>query len=142
MILTGSSKEESLIVVLNKGDRLIETITHLVEKHEIKGGFISGIGALSNVELGYYQLEKKTYLRKTFQEDDYELLSLKGNITLKENAPYVHVHAVLGRKDFSTFGGHLFEATVAVTVELTIVPFGKMPRREINEAIGLALICG
>ncbi|MDP3559672.1 MAG: DNA-binding protein, partial [Legionellaceae bacterium] len=127
MILRGSS-EGSIVIVLNKGDKLVENLTHLMTQHGVKGGLISGVGALKEVELGYYELENKTYLRKTFQEEDYELLSLNGNITLKDNAPYIHVHAVLGKSNFSTFGGHLFEAVVAVTAEITVIPLGKMPR--------------
>lgn len=141
MILNGL-KERSFLIVLNKEDLLVATLTHLITEHNIKGGLICGIGALKKVELGYYDLEHQTYKRKTFHEEDYELLSLNGTISLKENAPYVHVHAVLGKSDFSTFGGHLFEATVAVTAEITLIPLGKMPRRELNSAIGISLLCG
>lgn len=141
MLLKGSN-EGSLLVVLNKGDRLVEKLTQLMTEHGIQGGSISGVGALKDVELGYYELEQKTYLRKTFSDGDFELLSLNGNLSLKDNAPYIHVHAVLGNRDFTTFGGHLFEAVVAVTVELTVIPLGMMPTRTLNPGIGLALLCG
>lgn len=130
------------MVVIKKEEKLVETLTRFVTEHRIQGGYVSGIGALKDVELGYYELEKQTYLRKTFQDDDYELLCVKGNITLRENTPYIHVHALLGARDFSTFGGHLFEATVAVTAEITIIPFGVMPHRALDKETGLHLICG
>jgi predicted DNA-binding protein with PD1-like motif len=96
---------------------------------------------LIHVELGYYHLEHKDYLRKTFSEMDYELISLTGNISLKDGNPYIHVHAALGDNQFRVFGGHLFEAEVAVTAEVSIIPLGKMPVRELDKNIGLATIC-
>src|SRR5262249_269445 len=92
------------------------------------------------VQLGYYDLHKKDYIRKTFDDEDYELLALNGNISLKDMLPYVHVHTALGRSDFSLFGGHMFEAVVAVTAEIYITPFGVMSERSFQENLGLATI--
>lgn len=141
MILKGSNHER-LFVILNKGELLVQSLTKVVEDNHIQGGFITGIGALKDVELGYYILEKQTYIRKHFLHEDFELIALNGNISLKEGKPFIHVHAALGRQDFSTFGGHLFEGTVAVTTEISILPLGLMPQRKLDEAIGIALICG
>lgn len=141
MILSGSN-DGSMMVILNRGDSLVATLTQVMSEHNVKGGLISGIGAIKDVELGYYELENQTYVRRKFLNEDFELLSLSGNISIKENVPYVHLHTVLGKKDFSTFGGHLFEAVVAVTAEITVIPLGLMPRRELDSAVGLALICG
>src|SRR5215216_3783148 len=124
-------------LVLEKEEKIHETLTQFVAEQKIQGGFITGIGALKNVEIGFYDLENKTYLRETFAEGDYELISLNGNITLKEEMPYIHSHVILGKRDFSTFGGHLFEAIVAVTAEISLIPYGKMPRREMNDSLGL-----
>ncbi len=140
MIFEG--QQGRLLIVIKKGEKLVERLTQLLEQKKIQGGMISGLGALTEVELGYYDLEEKNYIRQTFSGDDFELISLTGNLTLKDQRPYVHVHALLGRRDFSTFGGHLFEATVAVTTEVSVIPLGKMPIREMDQAIGLGLICG
>ena len=42
-----------------------------------------------------------------------ELVSFEGNITLKDNQPFLHAHVVLSDHDMNTFGGHLFETTIA-----------------------------
>ncbi len=141
-MLFRKTEHGSIWIVLNKGDKLVEMLRQLTIQHHIPGGYLSGIGALKEVTLGYYHLERKMYLRKIFSEEDYELLSLTGNISLKEDQPYVHVHAVLGKDDFSTFGGHLFEATVAVTAEIVLIPFDKIPVRKPSLEVGLDLICG
>ncbi len=130
----------STLFILQKGDRLIETLTPELARLEIRGATISGLGALKDVELGYYELDHKEYIRKTFSED-YELISLSGNVALKDGQPFIHVHAALGDSRFQVFGGHLFEATVAVTAEISVLPFDFAPAREMDPAIGLGLIC-
>lgn len=141
MILT-ADKDGAHLVVLDRDELLIDSLTKIMTTHSFQGGFISGIGALKDVELGYYELHNKTYLRQKFEQEDFELIALNGNIPLKQNAPFIHVHALLGRRDFSVFGGHLFEATVAVTAEIMVLSLGKMPKRVLNHKIGLDLICG
>ncbi len=128
------------LVVLDKEQNIITTLTEIAVSHEILGGYITGIGAVKNVELGYYELEAQDYIRKTFSDEDYELISLNGNITLRDGKPYVHLHTSIGRSDFSVLGGHLFEAQVAVTAEIYINPFGAMPERTFNPNLGLATI--
>lgn len=128
------------LVVLDKDQKLLSTLTRIVEEKQIQGGHISAIGALKNAELGFYELEKQDYHRKTFDKGDFELVSLNGNISLKDGSPYVHAHAALGKEDFTMIGGHLFEADVAVTAEIYITPFGLMPERELNKEIGLATL--
>jgi uncharacterized protein len=131
---------DRLMIIVDKGEKLVESITQQAAAHELKGGLITGLGALTEVELGFYHLHKKDYDRKTFPKE-YELISLMGNIAKKDGKPFVHVHAALGDEDFSVFGGHLFEARVAVTTEVSIVPFAFAPVRKMNPEMGLALIC-
>lgn len=128
------------LVVLDKDQKLLETLTKIVTQEKIKGGHLTAIGALKDTELGFYELHKKDYIRKTFDKGDFELVSLIGNISLKDGAPYVHAHAALGKEDFSIFGGHLFEAKVAVTAEIYIAEFGALPEREVDPDVGLATL--
>jgi len=128
------------LVVLDKDQPVVSTLTELIIARRIKGGHITGIGALKDAELGYYELHKKDYIRKNFSGEDYELIALNGNITWRDCSPYVHVHTALGRSDFSVFGGHMFEARVAVTAEIYITPFGLMPERSLNPDLGLQTI--
>lgn len=138
--ITGT--DNRIMIVLNKGDRIIDTLTQAITKHQIQGGFLVGIGALRDVEIGYFDLAKKTFMKQSFEGESYELLSFNGNVCLKDNQPFLHVHVLLGKHDFSTFGGHLFEGTVAVTAEILLLPLGTMPTRMMNAELGTATICG
>lgn len=139
MIALGSKERRMFIV--DKGEKLIDSLTRQFKQADISGGMLSGLGALTHAELGFYHLSRKEYTRKRFDEE-YELISLTGNIALKDGAPFIHAHVALGAEDFSAFGGHLFEAIVAVTAEITVVPFDFSPERKMNDLVGLATICG
>ncbi len=138
MQILGQSDHRMLIVA--KDEALVASITRFAKELNLKGGMISGIGAVKDVELGYYELEKKEYIRKTFSGEDYELISLSGNISLRDGETYVHVHTTIGDSHFQVFGGHLFEAVVAVTAEIFITPLGQMPVRVLDSCLGLSTI--
>lgn len=126
--------------VFDKDEPLMESITRTAKKHGVFGASLTGLGALKHAELGFYHLHKKEYDRRKFDEE-YELVSLTGNITVKDGEPFVHAHIVLGDDKFQCWGGHLFEGLVAVTAEITVVPFEFKPARRLHTGIGLALIC-
>jgi len=134
--------KDSWLVVFDKDQPVNSTLTKIVEREGIVGGFLTGIGAIKNVELGFYHLHQKDYHRQTFSKGDFELLSLNGNISLKDGQPYVHTHTTIGDDQFRVFGGHMFEALVAVTAEIYITPFCLMPTRELQQSLGLATITG
>lgn len=134
-------QEGSHLVVLAKGEPFMANLTEYCTQQNLKAAFFNAIGALEKVELGYYDLHRQSYLRKTFDEGDYELVSAHGNLTLKGGVPYVHIHASFSGPDFQVFGGHLFEAVVAVTAEVQVTPLDAYAIREPVKAIGLDLIC-
>ena len=121
---------------IDKDQDLFTTLENWAIENKIKSGHLSGIGALKDVELGFYHLEQKYYDRKLFPKEA-ELLSLEGNLTYLEGKPYFHIHAVLGDEEFRAFGGHLFSAKVAVTCEVNFREFDHETSRIFNENIGL-----
>ena len=94
---------------------------------------------MKNCELGFYHLKQKEYHRETFK-DECELLNLTGSLSWFEGQPVIHSHATLGDENFNAFGGHLFEADVAVTVELALTTYKDKLERVNVPDIGLNLI--
>lgn len=107
------------VLRLFKGEEIIGTITSFLEKENIGGGRIFGIGALKDVVLGYFDVSKEEYLKKKFEES-FELLNLAGNISQVEGKPFAHIHVLLGKGDYGVIGGHLFEGIVSVTCEIFV----------------------
>ena len=72
-------------------------------------------------------------------KDEFELASIMGNITTKENSPFIHIHATISDEECNAFAGHLFTATTAVTCEI-ILNISDKPiiRKECSE-VGLYL---
>ncbi|MCX8026844.1 MAG: DNA-binding protein [Thermodesulfovibrionales bacterium] len=124
---------------LNKGDDIIEGLTRIITQNHIVAGVISAIGAVSKARIGYFDQEKKTYEEKEFEEP-MEVLSLTGNISLKDGLPFAHLHIVLSKRDYSVIGGHLYNGTIVYALEYQIVPFyGGYFKRQLDDETGLYL---
>ncbi len=106
---------------LDKGERLLDSLTTLAKEYNIKSGLVGVIGALRPAEIMYYQLEKKEY-KSILIDESVELLHATGTVTVFDNKPFVHLHIVVGRQDGTTMGGHCGPAsTVNITGEVTII---------------------
>jgi hypothetical protein len=101
------------------GEEIQESLRQFAEAVGIKAAHYQGIGALTQVELAFFCTDLKVYDRKFFDEE-YELVSLLGNLTHADEAIQPHTHVVLGDKNFHTYSGHLVRGVVSVTVELIV----------------------
>lgn len=72
---------------LEKGDDLIEGLANVLRERSITRGAISGIGAVSEASIGFFNAATKEYEHLRLRED-LEILSLQGNISYKDNAVY------------------------------------------------------
>lgn len=124
-----------------KGESVVAGLTEFAQQEGIKAAHVSGLGAASEVEIAYYNIETKTYERKVFAED-VEVLGLNGNIGVKENGDtVVHLHGTFGRRDFSVFGGHIFELVISGAGEIHLAHFDGAINRKHDEETGLTLMC-
>ena len=124
---------------LDKGADLVEGLSAVIKQQHIVAGMISGIGAVSEARLAYFNAQTKLYEEKHFKEN-MEIVSLKGNISFKDNSIFPHLHAVLSSKDFAAVGGHLLPKTYVYAFEFEIIPFeGKSFVRGFDEETGLFL---
>jgi predicted DNA-binding protein with PD1-like motif len=127
------------LLVFHTGQEVMKGLLAFARKHKLIAGHLTGIGAISDSVIGYFDPERKTYLR-LHEKGQHEVLSLTGNLALYNNAPFFHVHVALGLRDGRTRGGHLFEATVRPTVELVLTTYPKGVRRKIDPEWGLPLL--
>ena len=115
-----------------------QSLLNVSEKEGLKSGWVNGLGAISNIEIGYWDIEEKIYVKKTFDED-YELLSLIGNVSLVDNKPFIHTHISFSDTKFKVYGGHLFDAKVIAAAEFCIFTSEYHLHRKLNCDIGLSL---
>ena len=134
------SEDGNYIIRLDINQEIMSTLTKWAKDNGHSAGSFQAIGALKEAELGYYHLHSKTYDKKIFK-DEMELISLHGNLSIVDNEPFVHIHVSLGDHEFKVWGGHLFNAKVAVTCEVFFRPFKANVYREFNPEIGLNHLC-
>ncbi len=127
------------LIRLLKGEAVAATLIRFAQEHEISSGQVTAIGALENTELGFFDRDEKKYLTKRFP-DVNELISLVGTVPWVDGSPFFHLHACLGGRDYEAVCGHFIEATVAITVEVTLIATDVRVERALDEDIGLNLL--
>lgn len=124
---------------LPTGSHIPDALVELALARKWQSAVCSGIGGVSEVELAYYDIEKREYL--TIKVNGIvELVSLSGNLTGAEGEPFWHLHAVVADRAGRTFGGHLLSCKVALTVELAVWPMDRQRLRNFDESLGLRLL--
>jgi len=130
---------ETIVLRLEKGEEVIESIKNLCEKEDIKLGSISGLGATNHVVVGLFKVEEKKYYSNTFEED-YEITNLTGNISRMNGEVYLHIHGTFANFEGKCIGGHLNKAIISATSEIIINIINGEVERKFSEEIGLNLI--
>jgi uncharacterized protein len=121
------------------GDKIIETLFEFLTAREIGHAAMSGIGALRHATVSYWNAQTGEYEYHDLDEQ-MELVSFIGNVSLKEGLPFVHAHVALGRSDLSVVGGHFNEGIVNPNVEIWLQPERKAVVRALDESCGLYLM--
>jgi uncharacterized protein len=137
--LLAEGAERTFVLVFDKGDEPVSQLTGFAEEHGVSAAHFTGIGAFSDVTLGYFDREAKDYERIPLDEQ-VEVLALAGDIALEDGEPKVHAHVVVGKRDGTAHGGHLLEAHVWPTLEVVLVETPGHLRRELDEETQLPLI--
>ena len=127
------------VLVFDTGDEVISNLTQFAKDNKIAAAHFTGIGAFSDAGIGYFDLQKKDYL-KNHVDEQVEVVSLIGDIALDRGEPKVHAHVVVGRRNGSALGGHLLEAHVRPTLELVLHDSGEQLKRKFDPKSGLALL--
>jgi len=131
--------QRTFALVFETGDDAVAGIRDFAKRQSLNVSTLTAIGAFSDLVLGYFDWNKKTYRRIPVNEQ-VEVLSLVGNVVLKDGKPEVHAHVVVGKNDGTAHGGHLLAAHVRPTLEVVVVESPEHLRRVAREDSGLALI--
>jgi predicted DNA-binding protein with PD1-like motif len=126
-------------VALETGDEAVKVLSDFVRDQEVEAASITAIGAFKRAVLGYFEWDSKQY-KKIPVEEQVEVLSLLGDVAVSEGVPTLHLHAVLGKSDGSTVGGHLLSAEVRPTLEVIVTQSPSYLRKRKDPETGLALL--
>lgn len=137
--LINNENEKTFAVILRNGDEVMTVLSQFARENNLKASHFTAIGAFRNATVAFFDWEKKEYLDIVIDEQ-VEVLSMMGDITLEKEMPKLHVHVVLGKADGSAHGGHLVRAIVRPTLEIIITESPVYLRRQFDKESGLALI--
>ena len=135
----GVTTQKTFVLIFNTGDQVVAGLKAFAEEEHLAASHFTAIGAFKDVILGYFDWEKKDYLKIPVHEQ-VEVLSLVGDVTVNDGKPNIHAHVVLGKRDGSTCGGHLIEAQVRPTLEVILTESPAHLERRFDKEAGLALI--
>ncbi len=129
----------TFVLVFETGDEAASGLAAFAREKGLGGSHFTAIGAFSRAIVAYFDWPSKQY-RHVAIDEQVEVLSFAGDITVENGTPKVHVHVVLGKADATAHGGHLIEGHVRPTLELVITETPRHLHRRFDEASGLALI--
>jgi uncharacterized protein len=131
---------KTFILVFETGDELAEGLLRFAREQNLSAASFKAVGALSSVRLGWLSWETKQYEPAVTVDEQVELLSLIGDVALKDGEPVVHAHAVIGKKDGTAHGGHLLKAYIRPTCEVVLTESPVHLQKFIDPEAGIALI--
>ncbi len=138
-LLHADNGMRTFAVVFDKDDDVREMLMEFALANRFADAQLTAIGAFSEVTLGYFDRQRKDYRRIPINEQ-VEVLSLAGNVVLKDGKPELHAHVVVGKADGSANGGHFLGGRVWPTLEMILTELPEHLRRTHDEQTGLALI--
>lgn len=131
---------DKLYIRLDKGDEILTSLAEICKKENVTTASVQGIGGCGSAVVGVFDPDSKSYHRQQVSAV-LELISLDGNVTVLDDAPYLHLHASFAyhSKDGEEkiLAGHLLEATIALTGEIILTPADGCITRRYDDALGI-----
>jgi predicted DNA-binding protein with PD1-like motif len=124
---------------LKHGGDVLEEITDVCIRHNVRLGKIEAFGAVQKARLAFYNQESHEYHSFTLDQP-LEITKLIGNVSIKDDKPFVHAHLTLADKKGNCYGGHLVPGTIVFACEFILQAFdGPLFERTYDEQTGLYL---
>ncbi|MFP8892633.1 MULTISPECIES: PPC domain-containing DNA-binding protein [Chryseobacterium] len=124
------------IVSIENHSNIVEALTDFIQNQNIRAGEVTGIGAVSEATLRFFNPATKKYVDRTFKEQ-MEVTNISGNVSEIEGEQTLHLHITLGRQDYTALAGHLLEAKIQGAGEFIFYPLATRVVKIKNEETGI-----
>ena len=131
--------EDRFQLRFESGEALVGALLGWLGTRDIGYATMTGLGAVRSATVSYWNARTQAYEQHQLDEQ-LEVVSLIGNTTVKEHAPFTHIHVTLGRSDLTIIGGHLNDLVVHPNLEMWIRPEAATVERTLDEACGIYLM--
>src|SRR5262249_57418820 len=85
--LLSDGDAKTYLLVFRTGQEVMRGLLAFARKHKLVAGHLTGHGAVRDAVIGYFDPEKKAYLRN-HEKGQAEVLSLAGNLALNNGEPF------------------------------------------------------
>lgn len=124
---------------LATGSDLVEELERFCLEREITAAQVTVIGAVRRARYAYYEQGGRRY-RELESDAHHEIVGFVGNVSLRDDKPFLHAHATFADADGATVGGHLLRGIEVFAAEVMIRELGDVSLVRIpDEETGLAL---
>jgi predicted DNA-binding protein with PD1-like motif len=124
---------------LATGSDLVEEIERFCLEREITAAQVTVIGAVRRARYAYYEQGDHRY-RELESDSHHEIVGFVGNVSLRDDKPFLHAHASFADADGGTVGGHLLRGIEIFAAEVMIRELGDVALIRLpDEETGLAL---
>jgi uncharacterized protein len=124
---------------LETGSDLVAEIERFCLERGVVAAQVTVIGALRRAAYAYYEQHDHRYLELA-SETHHEIVGFTGNVSLRDDKPFLHAHATFADATGATVGGHLLRGCEVFAAEVMIREVtGVSLVRVIDEETGLAL---
>jgi len=124
---------------IESGEEVGATLKAFFVTNGISFAQMTGLGAVKSATVAYWNSTKQEYETHALEEQ-MEVISLIGNVSIREGEPFAHIHLGLGRKDLSVIGGHFNAAVAHPMLEIWLTPIDGSVTRTLDESCGLFLM--
>jgi hypothetical protein len=128
-----------LVGRLERGSDLVAELERICAERDIRAAWVSVVGAVSHAAYAYYEQTDHRYLELS-SDTHHEITGFVGNVSIRDDAPFLHAHATFADASGSCVGGHLLRGITVFVAEFTIRELtGVELVRAYDEEFGLAL---
>jgi predicted DNA-binding protein with PD1-like motif len=134
-----SDDKKAAMVRLEKGSDMLRSLNEAAAELGIEAGTLQVLGAVERLAVAYYDQDTHEYVNHEY-DAPHEISGGVGNVSIKDGAPFVHIHVSGSAADGAAVAGHLIEGTRVFMIEAYFRRLdGPAPVRELDEEIGLAV---
>jgi uncharacterized protein len=124
---------------LETGSDLVIEIERFCAEQGVLAAQVTAIGAVRRARYAYYEQDDHRY-RELETDTHHEITGFVGNVSLRDDKPFLHAHATFADADGETVGGHLLHGIEVFAAEIMIRELGGVSLvRQPDEETGLAL---
>jgi hypothetical protein len=118
---------------------LVAEIERFCLEREITAAQVTVIGAVRRARYAYYEQTDHRYLELE-TDAHHEIVGFIGNVSLRDDTPFLHAHATFADASGATVGGHLLRGIEVFAAEVMIREMRNVSLIRLHdEETGLAL---